>query len=60
MCACRYTTQSKKEQKALEELKHKENIAKTNAEKGGTVVILDVKDHTKESARELNKAKNYR
>ena len=40
--ACKYINLSKKQHKALEELKHKENIIKTNAGKGSAVVILDV------------------
>ena len=47
--ACKYTKLSEKEQKALEELKHREDIVITNADKGGTVVIFDVKDYIKES-----------
>ena len=48
---CKYTTLSKKEQKALEEIKYRENIVITNVERGGAVVILDVKDYIKESER---------
>ena len=47
--ACKYTKLSEKEQKALEELKHREDIVISNADKGGTVVIFDVKDYIKES-----------
>ena len=45
---------SKKSQKALKELKHREAIVVTNADKGGALVILDVKDYIKESERQLN------
>ena len=44
MHACRYINLSKKEQKASEELKHRDNIPKTNAARGDAVVILDLKD----------------
>ena len=39
-----YTNLFKKKQKALEELKHREDIVITKADKGGALVILDVKD----------------
>ena len=58
--ACKYTNLSKKEQKALEELKHREDIVITNADKVGAVVILDVKDYIKESERQLNDTEYYR
>ena len=36
-----------KNQKALEELKHREDILITNADKEGAVVILEVKDYNR-------------
>ena len=38
-----------KEQKALQELKYREDIVKTNADKGQVVVIIDLKDCMKKS-----------
>ena len=58
--SCRYTNLSRKEQKALKELKHREDTFVTNADKGGAVVILDVKDCTKESESQFNNTKHYR
>ena len=40
----KYFNLSEKEQNALEELKVRYDIVITNADKGGAVVILDVKD----------------
>ena len=54
MGACRHINPSQKEQKALEQLKHREGIVITNAEKGSTVVILDVKVYIKEYERQLH------
>ena len=53
-------TYPKKNKKGLEELKHREDIVITNAEKGGAVVRLDVKDYIKESERQLNDTKQDR
>ena len=53
MHACKYTILSKKEQNALQELEHRE-IVLTSTDKGVTVVILEVKDYTKESERQSN------
>ena len=54
------TNEPTKEQKSLEELRHKESIVITNADKGGAVVILNVKEFIKESERQLSDSKHYR
>ena len=51
--ACRYTSLSKKKQKTLEELKHRED-------KRGAVVILDIKDYNKESEKQLNNTEQHK
>ena len=48
------------EQKALEELIVWDDIVITNTDKGGAVVILDVKDYEKEYEMQLNKTENYK
>ena len=58
--ASKYTKLSKKEQKALKELKHREDIVITNTDEGGAVVRVDVKDYIKESERQLKDTKHYR
>ena len=57
---CRYNNLSEKEEKALKELKLREGIFITNAEKGGATVILHVKDYIKKSERQLNDTEYYR
>ena len=49
-----------KEQTGLEELKHTEDIVIANTDKGGAVVILDVKDSIKEFQKQLNYTEHYR
>ena len=46
----------KNNKKALEELKYRD-IVITNTEKGGAVVILDVKDYIKESERQTTRTR---
>ena len=58
--AHKFTNLSKKEQNALKELKCREDVVITDADKGGAVVILDVKDYIKESERKLNDDEHYR
>ena len=58
--ACKYTQVSEKGQKALEELKHSEDIVIANTDKGDAVVILDAKDYIKESERQLNDTEHYK
>ena len=51
----------KKKEKTLDELKARDNIVISNSDKGGAVVILDVKDYLEECQRQLNNtAKNYK
>ena len=56
----KYSNLSEKEQKALEELIVWDDIVITNTDKGGAVVILDVKDYEKEYEMQLNKTENYK
>ena len=44
----------KKEQKPLEELKHRDDIVITNSGKGGTVVRIDLKGYIKDSEKQVN------
>ena len=41
-------------------LKHREDIVKTNAEKGGAVVLLHVKSYIKKSEIQLKNSEHYR
>ena len=49
---------SEKEQKALEELKVRDDIVITNAEKRGAVIILVMKCYVEECERQLNNTQN--
>ncbi len=51
---------SKKENQALEDLKNREDIVICNADKGGAVVISDVKDYVKEANRQLTDQSFYK
>ena len=44
----------------MKELSEREDIIITKADKGGAVVIVDVKDYIKEAERQLNNTENYR
>ena len=44
----------------MKELSGREDIIITKADKGGAIVILNVKDYIKEAERELNTTENYR
>ena len=44
-----YSNSSVKEQKALQEPKHRDDIVIADADKGGAVVILDAEDYIKEA-----------
>ena len=50
----KYSNLFEREQKAPEELKKTVDIIITNTDKGGSVVIQDVKDYVKECERQLN------
>ena len=58
-CGHRFTNLCKKQQKALKELKHREDIVITNAVKEGAVIV-DVKDYIKESERQINNSEQYK
>ena len=55
-----YNNLTKNERKSMKELSEQEDITITKADKGGAVVIVDVKDYEKETERQLNNTKNYR
>ena len=55
----KYSNLSEREQKALEELKVIDDIATTNADTGGSVVIMDAKYYVKECERQLYNTENY-
>ena len=42
----------------MKELSEREDIIITEADKGGAVVIVDVKDYIKEAERQLNNTEN--
>ncbi|XP_066925555.1 uncharacterized protein [Clytia hemisphaerica] len=50
----------KEEREALEQLRRKEDIIITNADKGGAVVIQDVADYINEALRQLNDQTFYK
>ena len=50
---------SEKEQKPLEDVNVRDDIVITNADKGGAVVIMDVKNYVEECERQLNNTENY-
>ena len=49
-----------KDRQALKQLKEREDIIITNADKGGAVVIIDVDDYVKEAERQLNNQESYK
>lgn len=51
---------SKKETKAMNDLKEREDIVVTKADKGGAVVVTDVDDYIKEATRQLSDRKFYK
>ena len=63
-----YNNLTKNERRSMKELSEREdiiitkadNIIITKADKGGAVVIVDVKDYIKKAERQLNNTKNYR
>ena len=50
---------SEKEQKPLEDVNVRDDIVITNTDKGGAVVIMDVKNYVEECERQLNNTENY-
>ena len=55
-----YNNLTKNERTSMKELSEREDIITTKADKGGAVVIVDVKDYIKEAERQLNNTENYR
>ena len=55
-----YNNITKNERKSMKGLSEREDITITKADKGGAVVIADVKGYIKEAERQLNNTKNYR
>ena len=51
---------TKSERTSMKELSERVGITITKAEKGGAVVIVDVKDYIKQAERQINNTKNYR
>ena len=66
MCLCTfiyissYNNLTKKEIEVLEQQQKLEDIIIPSADKGGAIVIQDVKLYIKEAERQLNNAENYR
>ena len=56
----RYNNLTKSERTSMKGLSEREDIIITKADKGGAVVIVDVKDYMKEVERQLNNTENYR
>ena len=56
----KYSNLFETKQKALEDLKMRDDIVINNADKGGVVVILDVKDSVKECESQLNNSENHK
>ena len=55
-----YNNLTKSERTSMKELSERVGIIITKAEKGGAVVIVDVKDYIKQAERQINNTKNYR
>ena len=55
-----YNNLTKSERTNMKELSEREDIIITKADKGGALVIVDVKDYIKETERQLNNTENYR
>ena len=53
-----YNNLTKSERTSMKELSERVDIIITKAEKGGAVVIVDVKDYIKQAERQLNNTKN--
>ena len=55
-----YNNLTKNERTSMKELREWENVVIKKADKGGAVVIVDVKDHIKEAEQQPNNTENYR
>ena len=55
-----YNNLTKSERTSMKELSERVGIIITKAEKGGAVVIVDVKDYIKQAERYISNTKNYR
>ena len=55
-----YNNLTKSERTSMKELSERVGIIITKADKGGAVVIVDVKDYIKQAERQINNTKNYR
>ena len=53
-----YNNLTKSERTSMKELSERVDIIITKADKGGAVVIVDVKDYIKQAERQLNNTKN--
>ena len=50
----------KGEQRTLKELSKNDETITTNADKGGTIVIIDIDKYISEAQRQLNDKNNYK
>ena len=55
-----YNNLTKNKRTSMKELSEREDIIISKANKGGAVVIVDVKDYIKEAKQQLNSTENYR
>ena len=55
-----YNNLTKQEKAAMEELKSRDDLVITKADKGGAVVIMDVDDYVKEANRQLDDSTFYK
>ena len=55
-----YNSLTKTERTSMKELTKREDIIITKADKGGALVIVDVKYYIKEAERQLNNTENYK
>ena len=55
-----YNNLTKNERTSMKELCEREDVVIKKADKGGAVVIVDVKDHIKEAEQQPNNTENYR
>ena len=55
-----YNNLTKNERTSMKELCEREDVVIKKTDKGGAVVIVDVKDHIKEAEQQPNNTENYR